>query len=269
MKSIVITGSTRGIGLGLAHEFLVRGCAVTVSGRSQASVDKAVATLSAKHGDDRLLGQPCDVGQFDQVQALWDAAQTRFGKVDIWINNAGLGNVMLPLWELPAERLQAIVDTNLTGMMYACKVAITGMIEQGYGQIYNMEGHGSNGSIRNGLTPYGTTKYAVRYLTKALLKETANTPVQIGFLSPGIVITDLLNDGYANRGPEETARTQRIFNILGDRVETVTPYLVEKVLANEKAGTLIEWLTYPKIISRFLLARFRKRDLFNDNHQTF
>ena len=263
-KNVVITGSTRGIGFGLAREFLARDHAVVISGRSQDSVDKAVEALAGD--EDRVRGQPCDVSSYEQIEALWNVAQSHFGKVDIWINNAGLGNQMHMFWEQPRERIDTIIQTNLTGLMLASKVAMQGMIEQGGGQIYNMEGHGSDGRMQNGLTIYGTSKRAVRYFTEALIKEVADTPghpVQIGALSPGIVITDLLMDGSA--GYEDGERARRIFNILGDHVETVTPWLVERILANNQHGARIAWLTTPKIIWRFLRAPFSKRDLFAEN----
>jgi NAD(P)-dependent dehydrogenase (short-subunit alcohol dehydrogenase family) len=81
MKAIVITGSTRGIGYGLADSFLSLGCRVIISGRTQASVEQAVAKLSPKHQAERIFGHPCDVTQFEQVQALWDAAKAHFGQV--------------------------------------------------------------------------------------------------------------------------------------------------------------------------------------------
>jgi len=146
MKVIVITGSTRGIGYGLADSFLALDCAVTVSGRTQEAVDKAVAELSARHGEDRVFGHPCDVTDFEQVQALWNAAKTQFDKIDIWINNAGLGNPQMDFWELPAEEIQAVVSTNLIGAMYGTKVALRGMLEQGFGGLYNMEGPGQRWS---------------------------------------------------------------------------------------------------------------------------
>ena len=81
MKSIVITGSTRGIGFGLADAFLALGCQVTVSGRAQASVDRAVADLAARHGEaGRVAGFPCNVTRLEELQALWDAARARFGQ---------------------------------------------------------------------------------------------------------------------------------------------------------------------------------------------
>ena len=83
MKTIVITGSTRGIGFGLAEAFLARNCAVTISGRTTESVERAVTALSTDYGADRVVGRPCDVTRFEQVQALWMAAQTHFGQINI------------------------------------------------------------------------------------------------------------------------------------------------------------------------------------------
>lgn len=263
MKTVVVTGSTRGIGLGLAGSFLALGCQVVVSGRTQAAVDQAVRQLAAKHPAERILGQACDMTVFEQVQALWDAAAARFGRVDIWINNAGLSNSMMPLWEVPPQRLHDVVHINVVGKMYGAKAAISGMLRQGGGHVYNMEGFGSDGGVRAGLTPYGLSKYAVRYLNKALLAETKGTSVKVSRISPGIVITDLLMDGYVG-SKENAARAKRIFNILGDKVETVTPYLARKILENESSGAYIRWLTFPKIVFRFLTAGINKRDLFNE-----
>ncbi len=261
MKVVVITGSTRGLGFGLADAFLKRHCAVVVSGRNRASVDQAVAALNAKHSGAQLAGYPCDIADSAQVQALWDAAKERFGRIDIWINNAGISHEQAQLWELPPARIRAVVETNLLGTLYNAQVVIREMLAQGHGQFYVMEGLGSDGSIMPGLSIYGTTKYAIRYISRVLLKDTRATPVQVGTLSPGMVVTDLLIGQYDPQS-ERWQRAKRIFNILADRVETVAPYLVRKILANRRTGAKIVWLTRRKILLRFLVARFRKRDLF-------
>jgi NAD(P)-dependent dehydrogenase (short-subunit alcohol dehydrogenase family) len=258
-RVIVITGSTRGIGYGLADAFLQDDCAVVVNGRSREGVARAVDALAARHDPARLLGQPGDVTDPAQVQTLWDAAHTHFGRVDIWINNAGIENRREPLWELSAADVEAVVDANLLGTIYGCQTAIRGMLAQGDGHIYNMEGFGSAGRMQVGLTPYGATKYAVTYLTKSLVQETAELPVRISLLNPGMVLTDMLLE---NIPPEREAHAKRIFNILADRVETVAPWLAQRILQNEESGAHIAWLTTPKIIGRFLLARIRRRDLF-------
>ena len=261
MKSIVITGSTRGIGFGLAKALLERGCAVTISGRSQKTVEKAVGELIQRYSADQIHGCPCDVSDFSQTQALWESAANHFGQVDIWINNAGISHPQGNFWELSEETLQSVIQTNLIGAMNGSKAAISGMLRQGFGSLYNMEGLGSDGRRAKGLSVYGTTKYGLRYLNKALIHETKDTTVRVGILSPGMVVTDLLV-GQSERTSENWERTKRIFNILADRVETVTPWLADQVLENTKHGAMISWLTMPKIIWRFLSAPFTKRDLF-------
>lgn len=263
MKSVVITGSTRGIGYGLAEQFLERGCRVVVNGRSSASVNAKVAILGEKYGADKVAGQAGDVTQPEDHQALWDTAVATFGKVDIWINNAGIGHPMMMVWEIPAELVNRVVDIDMKGVIFGSQIAIRGMQGQGFGHLYNMEGFGSNGRTRPGISVYGTTKAGVRFLTQSLTAETKESAVKVSALSPGIVITDFITDQYKD-DPQGLEDAKRIFNILGDRVETVTPWLVDKVLSNEKSGARFEWLTPGKITWRFMTARFNKRDLFEE-----
>ena len=88
-RTIVVTGSSRGIGLGMAQAFARSGCQVVVNGRSTRAVEAAIQTLpEALRGD--ALGIAADIGSLEQAQHLWDTAVARFGRVDVWINNAGL-----------------------------------------------------------------------------------------------------------------------------------------------------------------------------------
>ena len=96
----------------------------------------------------------------------------------------------------------------------------------------------SDGRPIMGLSVYGRTKRAVRYLTQALSAELKHSPVGVSALSSGLVLTDLLLGGLRENS-EQSVNAQKIFNILDDRVETVTPWLARKVLGNQKSGTLI------------------------------
>jgi len=261
MKTVVITGSTRGIGFGLAKEFLASGCAVVVSGRSQDGVDASVASLKTEFPDAKILGVPCDVTDSAQIQSLWNSAVEAFDTVEIWINNAGIGHGQQTAWELSEETINKVVDIDFLGLVFGTQVALRGMLEQDHGQIYNMEGFGSDGAVRAGMSIYGASKRAVRYYTRSVIKETKNSPVQVGFLSPGIVITDFITDMYQGDS-EGFEKSKKIFNILGDKVETVTPWMVNKVLKNNKSGASFRWLTPGKAFSRFLTAGFKRRDLF-------
>ena len=261
MKIAVITGSTRGIGYGLAESFLESGCAVTISGRSNPAIESAKTRLSTIYDSQMIYGCPCDVTDLEQVMALWTNTITRFGKIDYWINNAGISSPQSKFWKHPPEVTRSVVDVNLTGTMNGCSIAIQQMLDQGFGCVYNMEGLGSDGRQIEGLILYGTTKYAMRYLTKGLVKELKDSPIIIGSLSPGMVLTDLLTGEYDKQSPEWD-KAKIIFNILADRVETVTPWLVSRILDNTKNGAQIRWLTTPKIIWRFLSSPFLKRNLF-------
>ena len=148
-KTIVITGSTKGIGYGLAEEFLKRGHNVVVSGRNQERLDKAVASLSADHNN--VAGCFCDVTILEDNEKLFAFAKEKFGRVDIWINNAGVAHAMTNVWELPIDVIQDSVNANVYGSIYGSRVAIQGMLEQeGGGWIYNLEGFGSSGRTMAG-----------------------------------------------------------------------------------------------------------------------
>lgn len=261
MKTVVITGSTRGIGRGLAENFLERGCSVVISGRRQSDVDARVAELGERYGSDRVGGKACEVTDAEQLQALWDAAAAKFDRVDIWINNAGISLPRKPLHEQDPADLARVVDINLGGLLLANRVALAGMREQGSGQIWNMEGFGSGGQVQPGMCAYGATKRALSYVNKSLQKELKGTAVQVCTLSPGIVVTDLLVGDYDMASPE-WEKSKKIFNILGDTVETVTPYLVDGILKADKSGAKVAWLTGGKAFMRFMTAGFNKRDLF-------
>ncbi len=225
-------------------------------------MDKALAAFGQTHGNDRLAGQSGDVTDIVTHEALWETAVAAFGRVDIWINNAGMGHPMLKVWEMPVEMVNQVVDINLKGAIWGSQTAIRGMLSQGGGHLYNMEGFGSNGRLRAGLSLYGATKSGLRFLSRSLTKETEGTPVKVSTISPGIVITELLTDPFKD-DPEGLERAKWVFNALGDKVETVTPWLVDKMLANDKSGAHIEWLTTPKLIGRFAKAPFNRRDLFS------
>ena len=260
-QTIVITGSTRGIGFGLAAEFLKRNCNVAVNGRSQSAVDQTVEDLAGRCPAGRVWGQPGDMTQYDHVQQLWDSVRSHFGSIDIWINNAGVAHPDLEFWTLSKAEIDKTVGVNLIGLMYGCRVAINGMLAQGGGFVYNMYGFGSTGMLRNGMSIYGSTKRAVNYFTAALVKELAGQPVKIGSLSPGMVITDLIVDQYRDR-PEDFEKAKRIFNLLGDRVENVAAHLAEQILANDRSGAALRHMSTARMMTRMITGRIRKRDLF-------
>jgi NAD(P)-dependent dehydrogenase (short-subunit alcohol dehydrogenase family) len=139
---IVITGSPRGVELRMAREFLSRGCAVMVSGRTRQAVDSALAQLKSKLHDADVHGPPCDNCDDGQVEALWTAAAQTLWGVDHWIKNAGIGQPTTPIWELAPDEMEAVIRTDLLGVLYGARVAMRRMVCAGKGMIWFMEGHG-------------------------------------------------------------------------------------------------------------------------------
>ena len=231
-KNIVITGSTRGIGFGLAHEFLKLGHNVCINGTSQESVNRALEKLTGYKN--QLCYFAGSVIELNTHLQLFNTTLTTFGSVDIWINNAGISQSNLLANQLDAKEIELLFDINIKGMTLGSLTALKKMLEQGHGKIFNMEGFGSDGRMMKKMTIYGTSKYAVRYFTRSLAKEAAKTTVQVGALSPGMVITDLIHRSLETTAPEEVEKTKKIFNILGENVETVTPFLVKGILKSNK-----------------------------------
>lgn len=263
MKVVVITGSTRGIGYALAEALLAQACRVVVCSRQEGSVHQAVESLSKQFGASDVHGLACDVRDEGSLQTLWDQSIQRFEKVDIWVNNAGVSNHPEKVWKIATDEIESIVDTNMLGCVLGTKVAVRGMLEQGSGAIYLMEGMGSDGRTHDGLTLYGMTKYALDYFFKALAEELKDTPIIAGAIRPGMVVTDLITEPYRGK-PEEWERVKSIFNIIADPVDVVSEWMADAILNNRQNGKVLNRISNLEMTLRFLKAPFTKRDLFAD-----
>jgi NAD(P)-dependent dehydrogenase (short-subunit alcohol dehydrogenase family) len=257
--AIVITGSSRGIGFGLAEAFLDRGRSVVVSGRDARAVDDAVGRLRARHREAKVVGHPCDVTVQDDLESLWEIAARELDGVDVWINNAGTCNAARAFVDLSPGEIATVLSTNVTGTVLASRVALRGFIAQGHGKLFNMEGWGSRGEWSAGLTPYATTKRALRYFTDALVREMRGQPVQVGTLSPGMVATDLLVSSWERGAPENWLRMRWLFRFVIDPPEPVCAFLADRVLASRRSGLHVTWMTPWRLLRRFFQPRYWRR----------
>ena len=146
----------------------------------------------------------------------------------------------------------------MLGTINGSRAAATGMKAQGNGKIFNMLGGGSDGEYFPGMGIYGATKRGLDYFTNALAKELSGSAVIIGKIRPGMIITDAVVR-EARQDLVSFEKSRSMMNNLVDTIETVAPYLVDRIMATEKSGSKIRWLTGAKIAKRMMMARLKKR----------
>uniref|UniRef100_A0A7S1XE29 Uncharacterized protein n=1 Tax=Compsopogon caeruleus TaxID=31354 RepID=A0A7S1XE29_9RHOD len=256
--SVVVTGSSRGIGLALAREFLRAGDRVVICSRSDEDVRRAVEALRKELEDGstdsrrgEVYGTTCDVRDAESVAALRQFSEMVLGgRVDVWVNNAGtVAGKRRPLMELDPDDVDEVIRTNLVGTMLCCREAMLGMTAQEPpgGHIFLMDGAGVLGGATPGYAAYGATKRAIPQLRKTLAEEVKGIPIGIHNLSPGMVLTDLLLS-------DSTKEFRKFFNFLAEEPETVAKDLVPRIRSISGTNAYIRFLTIPRAVLQIFLG---------------
>lgn len=265
MRTVVVTGSARGFGFELVKLFRERNFNVVLIDISKKALKEAEEKLKVIKSRGRILTYDIDITKTEDVSKTIKDIVNELKLVEIWINNAGVNQPNKAIWELDNETIDRLIDVDLKGTVICSKLIMPIMIKQGYGQIYNVEGHGSNDATIFGLSMYGTSKRAVTYFTEALAYEAeyANTNVLIGKITPGIMITNFINTSLGDGEKIELdEKTKKVYNILGDYPETIAKFMVDKILNNKKNNVKFTWLTNRKAAWRFMTSAFNKRNFF-------
>ncbi len=190
-RSAVITGSTSGIGLGIAEALAAAGAQVMLNGFGDAEEIEALKKRLAQQHGVKVAYDAADISQGDQVASLIRHAEAEFGAVDILVNNAGIQHVA-PVEEFPDEKWEAIIAINFSSNFYAIKAALPGMKRRGWGRIINIaSAHGLVASPYK--SAYVGAKHGVVGLTKAVALETAETGITCNAICPAYVATPLVN----------------------------------------------------------------------------
>lgn len=265
MKTVVITGSARGLGLEMAKVFRKNNLNVVISDLNLDKLKLAKQELEKIDSNSKVDIYTCDVTKSSDIANLINFTKEKFNDIDIWINNAGVNQPEKPIWELTEKEIDLVLAVDLKGAIIGSKLVMEEMINQKSGAIYNIEGYGSNDAKMLGLSIYGTSKRAITYFTEALAKEVdeRKTNVIVGKLSPGIMITDFITNALGDKEKINLSeKTKKVYNILGDYPDVVANFLVNGMLKNTKNNAKIEWLTTRKAAWRFMTAGFNKRDFF-------
>jgi short-subunit dehydrogenase len=187
-KTAVITGASSGIGESCARKFVAEGARVVLAARSVEPLQRLVEEL----GDDVALAVPTDVSDPSACERLLEQAKSRFGSIDVLVNNAGR-NSRGPLEELPMGEMLQILDVNLRGPMILTRLALPTMRAQGSGAVVNVASLAGRFPLDHEAT-YSTTKFALRIFSFALAEELRDTNVRVSVVSPGPVETGFILD---------------------------------------------------------------------------
>lgn len=190
-KVVVVTGGSRGIGLGIATGFAKLNADVVICSKNAVSVEKAAKELEAL-GYRNVMPKVLDIRFVREIEAFFDEVAQAYGRVDILINNAGVQNSM-PASEVGEDVWDAIVDTNLKGTFFCSRYAAAKMPEGGC--IVNISSVQAT-YIAAGQSVYSSTKAAIVQLTRCLAKEWAADGIRVNCVAPGSVLTDINRKFY-------------------------------------------------------------------------
>ncbi len=200
-KTAIVTGSTSGIGLGIAHALAAAGCDIVLNGFGEAAaIEKERAQIAGKFGV-KATFQAADIGNAKEAANLVEAATREMGKVDILVNNAGIQHTA-PIEAFPLDRWDAIIAINLSSNFYAIRAVIPQMRQRNWGRIINIaSAHGLVASVDK--AAYVAAKHGVVGLTKVVALETARTGITCNAICPGWVLTPLVEKQIQERAARE------------------------------------------------------------------
>ncbi|RST85423.1 SDR family oxidoreductase [Aquibium carbonis] len=208
----IVTGASRGLGLEMALEMAAAGMKVVLTGsRPGGALDEAVAKAAAVGGEGNVLGVVADVRSYAACEAVVADTVARFGRVDVLVNNAGVGMRLISerfnveptrFWEAAPDAWKSIIDTNVTGAFNMARAAVPGMVARGSGKVINVSTSDQT-MVRKGYSPYGPSKAALEAASRVWAQDLEGTGVTVNvYLPGGAADTDLLPTGPGKKGAD-------------------------------------------------------------------
>jgi len=237
-KVAVVTGSTSGIGLGIAQSVAAQGADVVVNGFGDAAeIEKIRSGLEKDYGV-RAVYSGADLSTAEGSAGLIAFAEEKFGRVDILVNNAGIQHVA-PVEEFPVEKWDLIIAINLSSSFHTIRTAMPGMRKRGWGRIVNIaSAHGLVGSVQK--AAYVAAKHGIIGLTKVVALEAAESGITCNAICPGWVLTPLVQKQIDARAAAENktiAQAER--DLLSEKQPTL------RFATPEQLGALVVFLSSP------------------------
>lgn len=189
-KVAIVTGGTKGIGYAIAERLVLSGANVFICARSRDEIEAAIGRLS-EHGT--AAGKMCDMRSEEQVKAVLESCERRFGGVDILINNAGVGFMSRTVEEISPDDFRQTLETNLFGVYYACHYAIPMLKQRGGGYIINISSLAGQ-NAHPGMATYNASKFGLNGFTEAMMQEVRHDNIKVSYICPGSVNTEFGGD---------------------------------------------------------------------------
>ena len=211
-KSVVVTGSTSGIGLAIARAFAAEGCNLTINGFGDAAaIEKERAGIETEFGG-KAIYSGADMTKPGEIAGMIATTETAFGAVDVLVNNAGI-QFVAKVEDFPVEKWDAVIATNLSAAFHTCRAALPGMKARKFGRIINIaSAHGLVASAEK--VAYVAAKHGIIGLTKVVALETANDGITCNAICPGWVLTPLVQKQIEDRAKAQGKTVDQASNDL-------------------------------------------------------
>ena len=187
-KVAVVTGAGRGIGAAIARKLAELGASVVVCGRTREHIESTTKTISQSGFKSEAVA--CDVMDLHSVESLARHVESNFGRLDVLVNNAGIGSFSSPLHTLPPEAWDKVLNTNLRGVYYCIRSFAPMMIRSGGGHIVNISSLAGKNPLPNGAA-YAASKWGLNGLSYSIAEELRGHNIRVSVVCPGSTNTDL------------------------------------------------------------------------------
>lgn len=232
-KTAVVTGGSRGIGLGITRELAHSGCRVAIAGRDPQALESAIAQLRTEGFS--ISAKRCDVSDPDQVHEFFHAVRERLGGVDFLINNAGAAHALINVDRLAPEEFRRVIDVNLFGTFLCCRAAVP-LMSSGAVIVNNLSVAAHQAFA--GMSAYNASKAGALALTNVLREELREKGIRVLALVPGAVDTDIWQQFWPDAPREKMMSTHDVARAVVLALSMPPNTSIDEIRMGPASGTL-------------------------------
>lgn len=200
----LVTGGGRGIGAAIARKLAGLGATVVICGRNRAQLDQTAREINCE-------SMACDVTDWNSVTTLADRIQQTFGRLDVLVNNAGIGAFSAPLHQMPVDAWDAVLNTNLRGVFYMIRAFTPLMISSGRGDIINISSIAGKNALPNGAA-YSASKWGLNGLSYSVAEELRRYKIRVSVICPGSTHTEL--SPHEGKDPNKMLKPEDVAHVV-------------------------------------------------------